>query len=415
MGMLEAYRREQKLAAILNQNEEDGIRINQAKLEHDLGIYEVQFAKADAAIQSIIGTCNLDSASEFAARLISSGRCSESDFKRTPTGKISVAKGSLDAAVKDPELRQLATYRSNLRTVLTTFMRPWVEIAHRNGGRLHPEFNQVRGDIYGTRTGRLSSSNPNLQNVPTEFKSEAPAGFPPLPYMRQYVLPDEGHVLVASDFNGQEMRIAAHFAEGRAAEIYRNDPSADFHKTVSKILETDAGLKLDHKLVKITGFSLIYGSGVNALADLLGVDRNTASTIRAHYFQVLPGFKELMDDVSKRGRQGLPVKTWGGRLIHAEKGKLVNGQHWTFEYKLLNYLIQGSAADQTKEAINATGYRTPHRRFLATVHDENVFSVSPDHLEQEIAVIKDSMESQPGWDVPFKAKVEVGPNWWDIN
>ena len=83
--------------------------------------------------------------------------------------------------------------------------------------------------------------------------------------------------------------------------------------------------------------------------------------------------------------------------------------------QLKNYLIQGSAADQTKEAINSTGYRTPYRRFMITVHDENVYSVDPDHLESEIAEIKASMETQQGWDVPFKAKVETGANWWDIN
>jgi DNA polymerase I-like protein with 3'-5' exonuclease and polymerase domains len=414
-GMLEAYRREQRLAAILNQNESDGIRINQEKLEEDLDVYERQFKSATERLIGLIGACNPDSAVELGNRLIASGRCVEEDFKRTPTGKLSVAKDSIDNAVRDPELRQILQYRSNLKTILTTFMRPWTEMAGRTRGRLHPEFNQVRGEQYGTRTGRLSSSNPNFQNIPTEFKVEPPKGLLPIPFMRQYVLPDEGHILVTSDFNGQEMRIAAHFAEGRAAEIYRNDPGADFHQAVSEIIERDAGLSLDRKLVKITGFSLIYGSGINSLAELLGVDRTTASTIRTHYFQALPGFKELMDDVSKRGRQGLPVKTWGGRLIYAEKGKLVNGQQWTFEYKLLNYLIQGSAADQTKEAINTTGYKTRNRRFLATVHDENVYSVNPEYLEQEIAEIRASMETQQGWDVPFKAKVETGLNWWDIN
>ena len=413
-GMLEAYRREQRLAAILNQNEADGIRVNNRKLETDLGIYEGQLAIVSERLIKLIGPCNLDSAAELGTRLIKSGRCDEGDFRRTPTGKVSVAKGSIDDAVRDPELKQLIQYRGNLKTILTTFMRPWVELAARNGGRLHPNFNQVRGEKYGTRTGRLSSNDPNFQNVPTEFEVIPPPDLLPLPYMRQYVLPDEGDILVTSDFNGQEMRIASHFAEGRAAEIYRNDPGADFHQAVSEIIERDAGLKLDRKLVKITGFSLIYGSGINSLSQLLGVGNNVASSIRSHYFQALPGFKELMDDVSKRGRQGLPVKTWGGRLIYAEKGKLVNGQQWTFEYKLLNYLIQGSAADQTKEAINTAGYKTSHRRFLATVHDENVYSVDPAHLHSEIAEIKASMEEQQGWDVPFKAKVEIGKNWWDI-
>lgn len=411
-GMLEAYKREQKLAIILNDNERDGIRVDIPALSSDLESAEATMFLVNKRLGEMIGSCNYDSSVELANMLVKSGRCKESDFLRTPTGKLATNKKSMDGAVKDPELRGLLGYRSNLKTLLTTFMRPWMELSTK--GRLHPSFNQVRGDIYGTRTGRLSSSNPNFQNIPTEFKGDPPAGLPALPFMRRYILPDEGHVLVSSDFNGQEMRIAAHFAEGRAAEIYRNDPRADFHAAVAEIIEADAGLVLDRKMVKITGFSLIYGSGINSLSELLGVDKGTAANIRKHYFQALPGFQQLMEDVSARGRAGLPVKTWGGRLLHAEKAKLVNGQSWTFEYKLLNYLIQGSAADQTKEAINSVGYWSKYCRFLATVHDENVYSIDPAELESEIEVIKSSMEDQKGWDVPFKAEVKVGPNWWDI-
>ena len=413
-GMLAAYRREQRLAPILNANESDGIRVDLALLAHDLVLAEDAMTEVTKRLLSVIGVCNPDSSAELARALLKSGRAHEADFKLTPTGKLSTAKASMDQAVKDPELRQILQYRGNLKTLLTTFMRPWYEMGHANGGRLHPQFNQVRGDVYGTRTGRLSSSNPNFQNIPTEFKVVPPAGLPELPRMRRYVLPDEGHVLVASDFNGQEMRIAAHFAEGRAAEIYRNDPRADFHAAVAAIIEADAGLRLDRKMVKITGFSLIYGSGINSLAELLGVDRGTAANIRKHYFQALPGFKELMDDVSERGRQGGCVKTWGGRLLYSEKPKIVKGQVWSFEYKLLNYLIQGSAADQTKEAINHVGYWRDHCRFLATVHDENVYSVDPEELDSEVENIKASMEDQKGWDVPFKAEVKVGKNWADM-
>jgi len=144
------------------------------------------------------------------------------------------------------------------------------------------------------------------------------------------------------------------------------------------------------------------------------VDRSTAANIRKHYFQALPGFKELMDDVSERGRLGGAVKTWGGRLLYAEKPKIVKGQAWSFEYKLLNYLIQGSAADQTKEAINTVGYWGNYCRFLATVHDENVYSVAPEELDSEVEAIKASMEDQKGWDVPFKVEVKVGANWHDM-
>lgn len=413
-GMLAAYRREQKLASILNENEADGVRIDYARLEQDLAQAELAQAEATKRLLDIVGSCNPDSSSELAKALLKSGMAQEADFLRTPTGKLSTAKASMDRAVTDPTLRNLLQYRGHLKTLLTTFMRPWLEIASNNNGRMHPQFNQVRGDVYGTRTGRLSSSKPNLQNVPTELKGDAPAGLPPLPFMRQYILPDEGDELVSADFNGQEMRIAAHFAEGRAAEIYRNDPRADFHAAVAQIIKEDAGLDIDRKLVKITGFSLIYGSGINSLSELLGVDRATASNIRKHYFQALPGFKQLMDDVSDRGRAGGYVTTWGGRTIYAEKPKIVKGQQWTFEYKLLNHLIQGSAADQTKEAINDMGYSSPAFRFLATVHDENVYSVRPEAKAEVIAQIKDSMENQTGWDVPFKTEVEYGPNWWDL-
>ena len=411
-GMLPAYRREQKLVPILIANETDGVRIDLNRLEQDTEKFEKVMHNLNIHIQTKIGACNLDSSAELAKALLSSGYCREDDFLRTPTGKLSTAKASMNQAVKDPVLRELLGYRGHLKTLLTTFMRPWLEL--QTGGTIHPEFNQVRGDVYGTRTGRLSSSNPNLQNVPTEFKSGTPDGLPPLPFMRQYILPDEGDVLVSLDFASQEFRIAAHFAEGRAAEIYRNDPRADFHAEVKKLILADAGLDLDRKLVKITGFSLLYGSGINALAELLQVDRATASQIRTHYFQALPGMKQLMDDVTARGRQGLPVKTWGGRLIYAEPPKLVKGQHWSFEYKLVNYLIQGSAADQTKEAITIAGYKTPNRRFLATVHDENVYSINPLHLAEEIAEVREAMENQPGWDVPWKTTVEVGPNWHDM-
>jgi DNA polymerase-1 len=320
----------------------------------------------------------------------------------------------MDQAVKDPVLRGMLAYRGHLKTLLNTFMLPWLKFSEADG-RLRPGWNQVKGDVYGTRTGRLSSNEPNFQNVPTELSGTPPTDMPALPLLREYVLPDEGHVLVSSDFNGQEMRIASHFAEGRAAEIYRSNPDADFHKVVAEIIREQAGLDIPHKMVKITGFSLLYGSGVSALAGLLAVDKATALRLRNAYFAALPGFEELMNDVSQRGRSGRPVRTWGGRLIYAEPSRIVNGGQWSFEYKLTNYLIQGSAADQTKEAINTAGYCSPHRRFLATVHDENVYSIDPEYLDEEVGIIKHSMEGQTGWDVPFKAKVKMGPNWQDIH
>jgi DNA polymerase-1 len=413
-GMLGAYRREQKLAPILNFAERDGIRVDHARLDEDTVFFEGIYGEVTRRIHALIGEVNLDSAQELAEGLIRAGFAAEADFGKTPTGQFSTTRDSMEAAVKDGPLLTLLGYRRNLRTVLTTFMRPWLAMADANAGRLRPQFNQVRGEEYGTRTGRLSSSNPNFQNIPKEFDIALPPDCPPLPLMRRYILPDEGHEIVSADFNGQEMRIAAHFAEGRAMEIYRNDPRADFHQAVSDVIRAETGVLLPRKTVKAVGFSLIYGAGLTKLAAQLGVDYGTAGRIRDQYFMALPGFQNLMQTVSKRGRDGQGVRTWGGRRIHAEPAKLVNGRLMSFEYKLLNHLIQGSAADQTKESIIRAGYRNPYRRFMGTVHDENVFSVDPSRRDDALEEIRASMEDQDGWDVPFKVEVEAGPNWADM-
>lgn len=416
-GMTPAYRREQRLAPILNANERDGIRIDLPRLQADLYIYEKVFVDITNHLSQKLGNIDMDSPADLAQALIRGGFAKEGDFLKTEkTKKLSVSKASMDRAIGASPLRSALAYRGALKTLLSTFMRPWVRIGLECGGRLHPQFHQVKTDEYGARTGRLSSSDPNFQNVPTEFEIAPPEGFPPLPFMRSYVLPDsDDEVIVDSDFNGQEMRGMAHFAEGKAAEIYRNDPRADFHQVASGLIHEATGHELGRKKVKIIGFTMIYGGGAGVIAERLAIDKATATDMKRAYFMAIPGFEELMKDVSSRGRKGEPVKTWGDRLIYAEPPKMVNGQYRDYSYKLINHLVQGSAADQTKEAINTTGYRTKSKRFMATVHDENVYSVKKGMVAEAAEEIRHSMEDQAGWDVPFKVEMEIGENWHSLS
>lgn len=236
--------------------------------------------------------------------------------------------------------------------------------------------------------------------------------------MRVYILPDEGEVLLAADFNGQEMRLLAHFAEGKAAEIYNTDPRADFHVIAVELVESTSGPvwtsttpKGKRKQAKITGFSLIYGAGVNALAAQLGVPYQEAAVIKKAYLRAIPGLPEFQYAVSQRSE----VKTWGSRLIPVEPPKInEDGSTWTFNYKLVNHLIQGSAADQTKESIVVYHERPHWGRFLMTVHDENVVSVRLEHLLQEAIALAFAMEKLPGFDVPFVVEMEYGHNWHEL-
>ena len=410
-NMLQAYERELKLAPILYRAESKGVRVDRKRLLNDIPVFEGMLEQCENAIRDKLGDYPIDTPAQVAKALTANGYI----LRKTPTGRVSTSQDALHEAIQDDRaLLDLLQYRGACKTLLGTFMRSWVKFSERDG-HLHPSWNSVRGDDYGTRTGRLSCSNPNLQNVPTEFEFDYTgilAGFIPLPYMRVYILPDPGEVILAGDYNGQEMRLLAHFAEGTAAEVYRNDPRADFHQVAVTLVKEKAGLELKRKQAKITGFSLIYGAGVSALAAQLGVPGNEASQIKKAYLKTMVGLADFQNSVSMRSE----VKTWGGRIIPVQPPKQNDdGSVWTFNYKLVNHLIQGTAADQTKESI-IRHEEDPNKvgRFLMTVHDENVHSVKLTDLFAGATALAESMEGLSGFDVPFIVEMEYGPNWHDL-
>lgn len=410
-NMLEAYEREIKLAPILYRAEYKGVRLDRERLARDISTFEVMLEQCEGAIRAKLGDHPIDTPAQVAKALTANGYT----LRLTPTGRISTSQEALHEAIRDDkDLLDLLQYRGACKTLLGTFMRPWMRFSARDG-HLHPNWNSVRGDVYGTRTGRLSCSNPNLQNVPTEFEFDYTgilAGFFPLPFMRVYILPDPGEVILAADYNGQEMRLLAHFAEGTAAEVYRNDPRADFHQVAVTLVEEKSGLLLKRKQAKITGFSLIYGAGVSTLAIQLGVPGNEASQIKKAYLKTMAGLADFQNSVSMRSQ----VKTWGGRIIPVQPPKYnEDGSVWTFNYKLVNHLIQGTAADQTKESI-IRRENDPGKvgRFLMTVHDENVISVKLEDLFVGATVLAQSMEGLEGFDVPFIVEMEYGLNWHEL-
>lgn len=411
-GMKEPYDREIRLSPILGDAERRGVRIDRERLLRDTEFYEQAYARLDSDIRSILQcgiSVNLDSGPELCSAILAAGLGLEEEWPRTPTGKLSTSRENLIIGVKNERLVALLSYRGQLKTLLGTFMRGWLKLSSRDG-RLHPSWNSVRGDDYGTRTGRLSCSDPNLQNIPDVLGGSVPEGYPVLPPMRVYILPEEGEVIVAADYKSQEMRMLAHYAEGRLQQIYVDDPEADLHEVAADLVTTESGIVLLRKGAKAVGFGLIYGEGVRALAESLGVPYDTGRTIRDAYFSSMVGLREFVDDVSAREY----VRTWGRRIIPVEPPKIIKNRWCEFNYKLVNYLIQGSSADQTKESV-IEYHSHPHQgTFLMTVHDENVFSVPVDCIHEEVTRIKYAMEAIPGFDVPFRVDVEYGPNWHDL-
>lgn len=412
----EAYRREQLLLPALMESEQRGVRLDVARLGEDLRTYERTLVVVNDRLHNMLGDCNLDSGAELADALDRAGMVGE--WVLTPTGKRSTARGNLEAAIANKELLGLLQYRGALSHCLSSFARPWMELGQEYNGRLHPEWNQVRqnrgGDSKGTRTGRLSCMKPNFQNMPNEYSDKLRIdGLPELPIMRKYLLADEGMRWLKRDYSQQELRVLAHYSEGKLYHRYREDPTIDAHTETGKLIQEITGLELPRKHVKITGFSIIYGAGNGKLAESLSVPYNEAASIKGSYLYAMPEVRELMDSCQDRGKRGLPITTWGGRQYYVEPPKLVGGRMMNYAYKLLNYLIQGSSADCTKQAVVDWNSNRGNGQFLATVHDEINIQAPEETWQQDMAKLREAMESIP-FDIKMLSDGFVGQNWQEL-
>jgi len=413
-GMLEAYNRERELMPILLANEQAGIRCDVEKLERDIEIYQAALKRVEKWIRKQLRApdLNLDADRDMATALEEH----VSEWTLTETGQRSVSKVNLKPQhFKDPKLASAIGYRTRLMTCLNTFMHPWLRTATIANGIIYPGWNQTRGDRGGTRTGRLSCS-PNFQNIPKSFEDKNDGYIHPtflkvrpLPAVRKYILPDEGCAILHRDFASQELRILAHYEDGSLMRAYHENVDLDPHSFVQSEVERLIKLNLQRRPVKITVFTDVYGGGVPKLAEQLGSSIEEASDIRAAIRLSMPDVQSLRKELMTRWRQGLPIRTWGGRLYHCEPPS--NGR--SYEYKALNVEVQGSAADITKQSIINYHNRKEHGRFMLTCHDENNVSVPTEHAHTEMAILKEAMESIP-LDVFLKSDGKIGENLGEL-
>jgi len=298
-------------------------------------------------------------------------------------------------------------------------------LRHEHKGRIHCEFHQLRSDDGGTVTGRFSSSNPNLQQIPArepEIKS----------LIRGLFLPEEGCKWGSFDYSSQEPRLLVHYCasltesekhaqiESVVEEYQKGD--ADFHQMVADM----AGIS--RKQAKTVNLGIMYGMGRAKLAATLDITVEEAKNLLETYHEKVPFVKGLADRVSTKAQKDGRIRTilgrkcrfdmWEPRSFEYNKPmKLKEAQaeygpqriRRAFTYKALNKLIQGSAADQTKKAMAdcyAEGL-VP----LMTVHDELCFSVES---EQQASKITEIMETGLPLKVPSKVDQELGNNWGEV-
>jgi DNA polymerase I-like protein with 3'-5' exonuclease and polymerase domains len=427
-GMVNAYNRERRLLPILLRNERVGIRVDVPKLEVDLKNFRTDVKKAEQWLFKFFGReFNLDSDTEKADALQRSGVVT--NWVMTPTGRRSTAKKNMTWDMfNDKRVASVLGYRDRLCTCIRMFGDNWLELASTGDGHVHTHWNQVAQDSeagkkIGTRTGRPSTSNPNFLNVSKTWYDKDDGYAHPkflkvreLPLMRQYLLPDKGEIWLHRDYNQQEVRCVAHFESGALLQAYLDNPRMDVHSHIASEIERLRGMPMQRRPVKITVFRRIYGGGVPATMQALRCSALEAKTIMSAVGSVLPGLKELEKEIKKTGKAGEPIVTWGGRLYYCEPPMYSKRfkRHMTFEYKLLNYLAQGSASDATKEAQIRYDDVKKNSRFLVAVYDETNVSAPPKAVKSEMKLLKEAMESVE-FDLPMLTDGKTGPNWADID
>jgi DNA polymerase I-like protein with 3'-5' exonuclease and polymerase domains len=430
-GMLPAYDRERHLMPILLRNEQEGIRTDLPRMEQDYKMYCAALEKADTWLRKALGVpgLNLDADKDVGNALDASGIVTQWVYtkptKSHPQGQRSVAKKNMTLGMfNNPRVASVFGYRNRLKTCLSMFFEPWLEQARATNGWVHTNWNQVRQshgieNLVGARTGRLSST-PNFQNIPKMFDGRGDGyehpkflNVPPLPLMRSYLLPDKGELWGHRDYSQQELRILAHFEDGALLQAYLADPKLDVHGLVDTAIRDIAKLSFIRLKVKQFVFQKIYGGGFPALCAALGCDVPTAKLVISAMMAALPGYETLENDVKNTGRAGLAIRTWGGREYYTEPARFVKkyGRIMTFDYKLLNYLIQGSAGDCTKEAlIRYDEHPKRQARMLVNVHDEINSSMPKKRLKEEMKILNDVMQSIE-FDLPMLSEGKAGPDW----
>lgn len=424
-GMRAAYDRERRILPMMLRNSRDGVRVDAKAVYRDCEEMEHALVKADVLIRKYLKAPGLNPGSPKELVKAIDARGMGGNWLLTASGQPSAAKNSLLQGVTDKKLLALLQYRGKVDTALTTFLRNWCATLDMTGDKLHTDWNQVRGEGRGARTGRFAST-PNFQNIPKYLKTDdmEDLGLPLPPKLRKYFIPDAGEIWVRRDFSQQELRILAHMSGGELADLYLANPKADLHQYAADamkhldLMRADVQVKVNRYddargIAKMIAFSLLYGMGLDELAYRLGITRAEAQKVRSAYLDLWPGLRQMQKDIKDRARAGLSIRTWGGREYYCEPPRVIEGRLRTFDYKLLNYLIQGSAADCTKEALARLDEAGLPGRFLLSVHDEISWSL-PKRIAagtaKEIGRIMCSVE----FDVPMLSDAEVGKGWGDL-
>lgn len=327
-------------------------------------------------------------------------------IKKTPKGAPSTAEEVLAELAETYELPRLLMEHRGLAKLKSTYTDKLPLMIKPQTGRVHTSYHQAVA-----ATGRLSSTDPNLQNIPVRNEQGR--------RIRQAFIPSAGYKLVAADYSQIELRIMAHLS-GDKGLLTAFAEGKDIHKaTAAEVfgVELDAVTSDMRRSAKAINFGLIYGMSAFGLAKQLGIGRAEAQKYMDLYFERYPGVLEYMERTRQQAEAQGYVETLFGRRLYLPDIKSRNaGLRKAAERAAINAPMQGTAADIIKRAmINVDGWirgiKDESIRMLMQVHDELVFEIREEKLEEYIAIIKEKMSDAAELHVPLVVEAGTGDNW----
>ncbi|VTS03744.1 DNA polymerase I [Tuwongella immobilis] len=399
------------LIEVLGRMESTGIRIDVPFLNRLSGEMAEQLETLEAEIHQLAGReFNIGSPKQLRQILFEEMKLPMQ--KRTDTtGEASTDQESLErlGALGYELPRKLIEHRQ-ISKLKGTYVDALPKLVDLQTGRVHTSFNQTVA-----ATGRLSSSDPNLQNIPTRTEQGK--------QLRQAFLPRDGWQLLTADYSQIELRMLAHYSGDPALRQAFLDDS-DVHTRVAadifKVPEAEVS-SLQRRVAKTVNFGVIYGMSAHGLAARLGILRDEATGFIDAYFARYPQVLAYQDTLLANARKNGYVSTILGRRRRFDPSVIRPGstfqQRNQAEREAINMEIQGSAADLMKLALLRVDEQLQREqrqsKMLLTVHDELVFEVPPDEIETMVGLVRNAMTTAMELTVPLHVDVSIGPNWLD--
>ncbi|MEQ1579376.1 MAG: DNA polymerase I [Steroidobacteraceae bacterium] len=395
---------EQPLVPILLEMEHAGVLVDQSLLRQQSRELSVSMQALQASAHAAAGgPFNIESPKQLQEILF--GKLGIPVLRKTPTGQPSTAEDVLEELAEEHELpRVILQYRS-LSKLKSTYTDKLPDQINRRTGRVHTSYHQAIA-----ATGRLSSTDPNLQNIPIR----TPEGR----RIRQAFIAPPGTLLVAADYSQIELRIMAHLS-GDAGLLQAFAEDRDVHQaTAAEVFSTPlAEVNADQRRsAKAINFGLIYGMSAFGLAKQLGIGRGDAQKYVDLYFERYPGVKRYMDETRQRAREQGYVETVFGRRLHLPDIQSRNSALRQYaERSAINAPMQGTAADIIKLAmIDIASWLKRDdagARLIMQVHDELILEVAADRVDSVVEQVRMRMSGAAVLRAPLRVDVGVGKNW----